>query len=163
MGWHEERCDDTSYSHCVFRRQPETADEVERPVRAMHVSSVEILRYRGADPGIRKRLHDIGMGRLKRKVDPELCLCVVTGELLVFNLHFGLPKDEPLPDPLPDPAGISVHVRNLTFWGLPSIDGWERVSAMLSHASFDERSFDDLQSRCYDHTVDYFEALAKRA
>ena len=100
---------------------------------------------------------------LKRTVDPEAVLCFVAGELLVFNLHFGIPEDEPLPDPLPSPAGVSAHVRNLTFLWLPSIDGWERVSAMLSYASVDERSFDELQNRCYDHTVNYFESLAGRA
>ena len=64
MGWHEETRGGITYSHCMFLRQPATPDEVDRAIRAMDVSCVENLRYRGTDPDIRARLHDMGLGHL---------------------------------------------------------------------------------------------------
>jgi len=64
MAWYEEPCGTNDYTHCIFRRQPETADEVERAIRAMDVSCVENLRYRGSDPAILERLRALGKGHL---------------------------------------------------------------------------------------------------
>jgi hypothetical protein len=64
IGWYEERCGTETYSHCIFERQPETLDEVDRAIQAMHVSCVENLRYRGTDPAILQRLAQLGMAHL---------------------------------------------------------------------------------------------------
>lgn len=34
-------------SHCFFKKQPSTPEELERAISAMHVSCVEALRYPG--------------------------------------------------------------------------------------------------------------------
>jgi len=64
VGWHDEPCGTTLYRHCIFRRQPETPEEIEHAIRSMSVSCVENLRYRGTDPVILGRLRDMGMGHL---------------------------------------------------------------------------------------------------
>jgi hypothetical protein len=45
---------------CFFRRQPETPEEVDAAIRATLVSCVEVYRYGGEDPEIRRRLGEIG-------------------------------------------------------------------------------------------------------
>lgn len=42
--------------HCYFRRQPETAEEVEHAVLAVYVSCCGAVRYAGSDPAILGRL-----------------------------------------------------------------------------------------------------------
>jgi hypothetical protein len=64
MEWYEEPCTTGLYSHCIFCRQPETPDEVQQAIRAMNVSCVENLRYRGTNPAIVKQLHDMGKEHL---------------------------------------------------------------------------------------------------
>jgi hypothetical protein len=68
MGWHERdeppgprTCAPT---HCFFKAQPRTPDEIERAIRAMNVSCVEALRYGGLDPRILLRLHELGLEHL---------------------------------------------------------------------------------------------------
>jgi hypothetical protein len=48
-------------THCYFRKQPETMDEVEQAIRAMWASCVRALRYGGNDPGILRRLAELGL------------------------------------------------------------------------------------------------------
>ena len=64
MAWYEEPSGPSHHTHCIFRRQPETAEEVERAIRAMNISCVENLRYRGRDPAILERIRSMGMGHL---------------------------------------------------------------------------------------------------
>jgi len=64
IGWYEERCGADAHSHCIFTRQPTSPDELEQAIRAMHVSCVENLRYRGSDPSILARLGALGMSHL---------------------------------------------------------------------------------------------------
>ena len=71
MKWYEEPTATGLYSHCIFRRQPETPEEVEQAIRAMNVSCVENLRYRGTDPAILKRLDDMGKGHLCDALEAE--------------------------------------------------------------------------------------------
>lgn len=47
--------DEGDYPHCYFRRQPGTAEELERAVSACSVSCVKAVRYAGDDPGILDR------------------------------------------------------------------------------------------------------------
>jgi len=43
-------------SHCYFRKQPQTAFEIEQAVKAIAVSCCDALVYDGSDPEILKRL-----------------------------------------------------------------------------------------------------------
>jgi len=49
-------------SHCFFRRQPSTKEEVEQAIQAVRCSEVCALRYAGNDPDILRRLKEAGMG-----------------------------------------------------------------------------------------------------
>jgi hypothetical protein len=49
---------------CFFRRQPQTADEFDHAINAVHVSCVEALHYAGNDPAIIDRLRSRGCGHL---------------------------------------------------------------------------------------------------
>jgi hypothetical protein len=49
---------------CYFRKQPDTAGEVNDAIRAMFVSCVEAYRYGGTDPLIRRRLAELGYSHL---------------------------------------------------------------------------------------------------
>jgi hypothetical protein len=55
---------DAEFKSCFFRRQPETPDEVEQAISAMHVSEVAALRYGGTDDRIITRLCSKGMSHL---------------------------------------------------------------------------------------------------
>src|SRR5687768_13997743 len=48
------------FRECYFRRQPQNAAEVEQACRAVQVSCVAALRYRGDNPQILARLRDLG-------------------------------------------------------------------------------------------------------
>lgn len=50
------------FRECYFRRQPKTAEEVERAIQAIWVSELDCLRYGGTDPKIIQRLHQLGKG-----------------------------------------------------------------------------------------------------
>ena len=47
---------DSEAMHCYFRRQPETAEEIEHAVNAVLGSDIEGLRYSGNDPYILDKL-----------------------------------------------------------------------------------------------------------
>ena len=64
MDWHYEEYGSMTLQHCIFIRQPETADEVEQAISAMEVSCVENLRYRGSDVVIIARLRDLRLEHL---------------------------------------------------------------------------------------------------
>lgn len=49
---------------CYFHKQPETPEEVNQAIRAMHVSCIEAYRYGGNDPRIRRRLAQVGYAHL---------------------------------------------------------------------------------------------------
>ncbi len=57
IGFHENSEDDG----CFFKKQPETPEELNRALLAMHVNCVASLRYAGTDVTILKRLHKLGM------------------------------------------------------------------------------------------------------
>ncbi len=60
MGW-SVRLDGTE---CIFRRQPQTPEEVEMAINAMDISCIANLRYRGSDPVIIEKLKAMGNGYL---------------------------------------------------------------------------------------------------
>ena len=49
------------YGHCFFKKQPTTADELDRAISAMQVSCVSGIRYGGNDKAILKRLYELGL------------------------------------------------------------------------------------------------------
>lgn len=49
------------YGHCYFKKQPTTADELDRAINAMQVSCIAGIRYGGKDKAILKRLCDLGL------------------------------------------------------------------------------------------------------
>ncbi|WP_230144871.1 MULTISPECIES: ferredoxin [unclassified Pedobacter] len=49
------------YGHCYFKKQPTTADELDRAINAMQVSCIAGIRYGGKDKGLLKRLYDLGL------------------------------------------------------------------------------------------------------
>ena len=64
MGFYADPSGTHRLSHCFFKRQPHTSEEVERAILAMEVSCIENLRYGGNDPTILKRLSDMGYRHL---------------------------------------------------------------------------------------------------
>lgn len=66
-------------SHCFFARQPETPNEFDQAIKAMAVSCVENLRYRGNDPKILKRLCEMGYGHLCDTIEVDHCRGSVMG------------------------------------------------------------------------------------
>ncbi len=42
--------------HCYFKRQPQTAEELEHAINAVRVSCIEAVLYEGDDPEISKRV-----------------------------------------------------------------------------------------------------------
>jgi hypothetical protein len=49
------------YGHCYFKKQPTTADELDRAISAMQVSCIAGVRYGGKDKAILKKLYDLGL------------------------------------------------------------------------------------------------------
>jgi hypothetical protein len=64
MAWYEGPAGNECRTHCFFRRQPETRQELESAITAMEVSCVDNLRYGGDDPIILETLCDRGLRHL---------------------------------------------------------------------------------------------------
>jgi hypothetical protein len=47
---------DGSSSHCFWKKQPETDDEIDRAIKVIETSCVGCHRYAGTDPDILKRI-----------------------------------------------------------------------------------------------------------
>lgn len=59
-----------SESHCVVKRQPQTADELERMYQAIEVAELDCIHYKGGDRVIRLGVHEARTGtRDKASVD----------------------------------------------------------------------------------------------
>jgi hypothetical protein len=56
--------------NCIFIKQPETPEEVEKAINAMSVSCVANLRYRGEDSFILEKLKAIGNADVCDALDP---------------------------------------------------------------------------------------------
>jgi hypothetical protein len=61
IGFHEDPSGTHSSSHCFFRRQPETDEEVELAISAVAICCCGAYRYGGEDPGIIRRLLQAGV------------------------------------------------------------------------------------------------------
>ena len=62
MGFFEDGSGNHGKSHCYFRRQPRTAEEVDHALEAIRVACCGALRYSGDDPEILARLRETGHG-----------------------------------------------------------------------------------------------------
>lgn len=51
---------DTNYEHCYFKKQPETEGEIDRAIKAVVVSCISCIRYRGNDQNILAKLYEEG-------------------------------------------------------------------------------------------------------
>ncbi len=73
---------------CYVFKQPETAQEVNAAIRAMHVSCIQVYRYGGTDPEIRRRLAELGHA--------DLCDYPLEGRAVVIRdlARFCLPMAE---------------------------------------------------------------------
>ncbi|MEW6209429.1 MAG: hypothetical protein AB1631_13750 [Acidobacteriota bacterium] len=60
MGFHTDPSGMHEQSHCCFKKQPSTPDELERAIQAISVSCCGALRYEGRDPEILERLRAAG-------------------------------------------------------------------------------------------------------
>ncbi len=54
IGWAEDGGD--AYLHCVWKKQPETPEELDQAIAAFNASCVSAYRYAGSDPAILNRL-----------------------------------------------------------------------------------------------------------
>jgi hypothetical protein len=59
MGFFKDPDGSNALSHCYFARQPSTPDEIHRALRAVIVACCGAVEYRGSDPRIRARLHEL--------------------------------------------------------------------------------------------------------
>lgn len=53
--------DYTAGYHCYFKKQPETAEEIEDAINAMNVSCCASLRYKGTDSIVINKIIEVGL------------------------------------------------------------------------------------------------------
>ena len=70
IGWSSRTEDGYKYMECIFRRQPETPEEVDMAINAMDISCIANLRYRGSDPVILEKLKAMGYEHLCDVLNP---------------------------------------------------------------------------------------------
>lgn len=71
IGLYDDPSGTNARSHCFFKKQPQTQEEVDEAISAMAVSCVENLRYGGTDPVILNRLCQIGFRHLCDALEDE--------------------------------------------------------------------------------------------
>ncbi len=65
LGWHiEQREGKSEESHCLFKKQPTTAQELDDALNAMKASCIDNLRYGGRDPHILHLMEARGLRHL---------------------------------------------------------------------------------------------------
>jgi hypothetical protein len=69
MSWYIDPSGTNQLSHCFFKRQPETPEEIQHAINAMHSSCVENLRYADRDPAILETLCRMGYRHLCDSLD----------------------------------------------------------------------------------------------
>jgi hypothetical protein len=60
IGFYEDPSRTNRQSHCYFKKQPETAEELDRAIKAVRVSCCGAYRYAGEDPDVEKKLRLFG-------------------------------------------------------------------------------------------------------
>jgi hypothetical protein len=64
---------DGDHSHCIWKKQPETEQEIEQAIAVTEASEVGCHRYAGDDP------------KILRRIDPEYCDAVPKGRSAAFR------------------------------------------------------------------------------
>ena len=64
MGIMRNSKDSDKHSHCYFKRQPESDEEIEQAIRALRIACCSALRYAGNDQKIIEKLKELGLGLL---------------------------------------------------------------------------------------------------
>ena len=62
IGFYEDPSGTNRKSHCYFKKQPETAEELDRAIKAVRVSCCGAYHYAGADPTVKEKLRLAGEG-----------------------------------------------------------------------------------------------------
>jgi hypothetical protein len=65
MGFFDDPDGSNARSHCYFKRQPQTAEELQHAIEAIHVSCCRAVRYGGFDPAV--------ISELSRRGDSDAC------------------------------------------------------------------------------------------
>ncbi|HZR28820.1 MAG TPA: ferredoxin [Terriglobales bacterium] len=60
VGFYETPSGNGFYSHCYFKKQPQTKEELERAVKAVQACCVGSYYYAGSDPEVKKMLRRAG-------------------------------------------------------------------------------------------------------
>ena len=71
MDCYEDPSGTARQSHCFFRRQPKTSEELDQAIAAMEVSCIANIRYSGNDSTILKRLCEMGYRHLCDALDSD--------------------------------------------------------------------------------------------
>ncbi len=59
-------------NHCYVKRQPETPEDLDRMLRAVHGSEVECIRYRGAEKDVLRRMAEGNLRHLSDAAVPNI-------------------------------------------------------------------------------------------
>lgn len=59
-------------NHCYVKRQPQSPDDLNRMLRAVHRSEVKCIRYRGVDKDVLRRMAEGDMGDLSDTAVPSI-------------------------------------------------------------------------------------------
>jgi hypothetical protein len=60
MGFFDDPDGTNRRSHCYFKQQPQTAEELRRAIAAVHVSCCRAVRYGGDNPDVVRELLNLG-------------------------------------------------------------------------------------------------------
>ncbi len=83
IGW----ASDTDFEHCIWKKQPQTVEELEQAFAAFDASCIDAYRYAGSDPAIISRL---GPNRCDQRVHCPPEETQVTSESSPESLAFTL-------------------------------------------------------------------------
>lgn len=61
IGFHEGPSENYGRSHCYFRKQPQTSEEIEQAISAVRLACCGAYHYGGNDPSIIRRLLEAGV------------------------------------------------------------------------------------------------------
>ena len=62
IGFHEDASGDVKRSHCFFKKQPETSEEIDRAVSAVSANCCGSYRYAGSDEAVKEKLEKAHCG-----------------------------------------------------------------------------------------------------
>jgi len=133
-----------SANHCYVKRQPETHDELNKMLRAVHGAELECIRYRGNDTDVRRRLAESGLSHLSD--------IPISGIKPVSRNHVTFDVIDPLDESLsPKQVGdlFQKHVRS--FGNQYLTYRFTRLVDSPTRASFSYSWFEDIF-----HPVEFF-------